>query len=498
MIDPLTDISFQAFFNAIPEATLLVDDTGCIVMANLAAQQLLGYAESEFLHLTVEQLIPPRYREHHQHYREIYFNKPRQRTMGNGRDLVILDRSGQELTVDIGLSPIATQKRHYVLTTLHMTDRRQQAEKALLASEERLWLAKQAAALGVYDFDFLHDKIHFDEQMCRLWGCRAAEMMTHEKFLAAIHANDRTIHETALNSALDPDGNGEYHAEFRVIHAVNDSECWVVTTGLTHFESGRPIRLVGITRDITERKHLEKKLQIQRAETEALFKQQVAIHTASAIAHELNQPLTAVSAYGEFALRALKSAASDTRGIKRALEGCVEQAQRAGQSLHELIAFLQKGEFITEKLDLNEIVIDALRIARSDGYHEFQLALQLQPNLPAVLANRLHIQKTLVNLLRNAVDAMRAENMLTSALTITIKTAIEKNMAMLTLQDNGPGVDQAISQRIFEPFFTTKPTGIGMGLSISRALIEANGGQLWVDSSTRDGAQFHFTLPFAS
>jgi two-component system, LuxR family, sensor kinase FixL len=498
MIDPLTDISFQAFFNAVPEATLLVDDTGCIVMANIAAQLLLGYVESEFFHLKVEQLIPPRYREHHQHYREIYFNKPRQRAMGNGRDLVILDRSGQELTVDIGLSPITTQKRRYVLTTLNVTDRHHQAKKALLASEERLWLAKQAAALGIYDFDFLYNVVHFDEQMCQLWGCRVDEIITHEKFLAAIHANDRTIHETALNSAIDPDGNGEYHAEFRVIHAVNGSECWVLTVGQAHFESGRPIRLVGIMRDITERKHLEKALQIQRAETEALFKQQVAIHTASAIAHELNQPLTAISAYGEFALRALESGTSNTHGIKRALEGCVAQAQRAGQSLHELIAFLQKGEFITEKLDLNEIVMDALRIARSDGYHEFQLALQLQPDLPAVLANRLHIQKALVNLLRNAVDAMRAENMLTSTVTITIKTLVEKNMALLILQDNGPGVDQAISQRIFEPFFTTKPTGIGMGLSISRALIEANGGQLWIDPNTSDGAKFHFTLPFAS
>lgn len=498
MINPLIDISFQAFFNSIPEATLLVDDTGCIVMANIAAQKLLGYVESELLHLKVEQLIPPRYREHHEHYREIYFNKPRQRTMGNGRDLVILDRSGQELTVDIGLSPITTQKRRYVLTTLSATDRHHPAEKALLASEERLWLAKQAAALGVYDFDFPHNVIHFDEQMCQLWGYRVGEIMTHEKFLAAIHASDRTIHEAALNSALDPDGNGEYHAEFRVIHAVNGSECWVLTAGQAHFESGRPIRLVGIMRDITEQKHLEKELQTHRAETEALFKQQVAIHTASAIAHELNQPLTAVSAYGEFALRALESDAFDIRGLKRALEGCVEQAQRAGQSLHELIAFLQKGEFITEKLDLNEVVMDALRIARSDGYHEFQLALQLQPNLPAVLANRLHIQKAQLNLLRNAVDAMRAENMLASTMTITIKTSVEKNMAMLTLQDNGPGVDQAISQRIFEPFFTTKPTGIGMGLSISRALIEANGGQLWIDSSTSDGTKFHFTLPFAS
>ncbi|WP_277268082.1 sensor histidine kinase [Nitrosomonas nitrosa] len=135
---------------------------------------------------------------------------------------------------------------------------------------------------------------------------------------------------------------------------------------------------------------------------------------------------------------------------------------------------------------------------RSDGYSEFHVQVHLEPHLPTVLANRLHIQKSLVNLLRNAVEAMRTANIAPSAITITVKTLQEKNMAMVTIQDNGPGVEQAIIHQIFEPFFTTKPTGIGMGLSISRTLIEANGGQLWLDPDTKEGAKFHFTLPFAS
>lgn len=478
---------------------LLVDDTGHVVVANPVAQDLFGYAENELRSMKVEQLMPTRYREHHQHYREIYLSKPRKRTMGNGRNLVILNRDGQELMVDIGLSPITAENRLYVLVTLNAIDQRRQIKDALEASEERLQLAKQAANLGIFDFDFEHNIIHWDDRMREIWGNRnrSDETITQEHFLNAIHPKDLATYQAAFNKAIDPSGDGEFHTEIRVIGANNGTR-WVATAGQVHFTEGHANRLLGMARDITPRKTLEEELKVQRAETETLFKQQIAIHTASAIAHELNQPLTAISAYSEVALRALERGTFNTSDVKRALEGCVEQAQRAGQSLHELVAFLQKGEIVTEKLNLNEIVMNALKIARNDGYSEFHLRLQLEPHLPAVLANRLHIQKALVNLLRNAVDAMRAEHLPTSTIVITVKTLLEKNMAMVTVQDNGPGVDQAIIQHIFEPFFTTKPTGIGMGLSISRALIEANGGQLWVDPDARKGAKFHFTLPFAS
>ncbi|MGZ8261530.1 MAG: sensor histidine kinase, partial [Methylotenera sp.] len=257
-------------------------------------------------------------------------------------------------------------------------------------------------------------------------------------------------------------------------------------------------RLIGVAQDVTERKTLEKKLQEQRAETETLFTQQVAAQTASAIAHELNQPLAAISAYSEVALHALQDNTNDPVKLKRALEGCVEQAQRAGRSLHELLAFLQKGELVTEKLDLNDIVKETLELARNYGYGGFHPMLQLDENMPAVLANRIQVQKVLVNLLRNAVEAMRGMRAPTSAITITVQTRPEINMAHITVQDSGPGLDPETAKRVFEPFFTTKPSGIGMGLAISRALTEANGGQLWLEPGTKPGATFHFTLPFAS
>ena len=497
MANPLKDLSFKTLFDAAADAMLLVNSTGHVVEANSAALELLEYSEEAILGLAVEALMPVGFRHHHHQHRDAFFKNPEKRSMGKGRDLVALSRTGKELAVDIGLSPIQAQNQLYVLITLYAADKQREADRALRTSEERLRLAKQAANLGTFDYDPKHQKLHWNERMYELWGYPIDVPITYEKFIAAIHPEDRATRQAAYQHAANPKGDGEYKVEYRVIDVNNGKEHWVTSTGLMHFKDGQPIRLIGVLRDITEHKMLEKSQQQQRAETESVFTQQVAARTASAIAHELNQPLAAISAYSEVALHALNEASANPEKLKRALEGCAAQAQRAGTSLHELLAFLQAGELLTEPFDLNALVKEALNISKADGYNQFHPKLHLDKNLPAVLANRIQVQKVLVNLLKNAVEAMRGAATSTNEVTVTVRTHQDLNMAHATVKDSGPGINQALLKRIFEPFFTTKPTGIGMGLAISRALIEANGGQLWLEPSEMSGASFHFTLPFA-
>lgn len=496
MAHPFKDVNFEELFDAAADAMLLVDNAGHVIQANSAALQLLEYSEKEICGLEVEALIPASFSNHHQH-RSAFFEKPEKRSMGNGKDLFALSKSGNELAVNIGLSPIKTQQQLFILITFYAADKRRNAEQALRTSEERLRIAKQAANLGVFDYDIQKNIVHWDERMCELWGETTDRSIKYKKFISAIHVNDRAVIQAAMDRATDPSTNGTYLAEFRIITPNPAIERWVATTGRMYFEDGRATRLIGVAQDVTELKKLEKNLQEQRAETESVFKQQVAAQTASAIAHELNQPLAAISAYSEVALHALNEHNQNPSTLRRALEGCVAQAQRAGTNLHELLAFLQAGELITERLDINDAVLDALNIARGDGYKEFVQKLRLDQNMPAVLANRIQVQKVLVNLLRNAVEAMRGAGLPNAAITITVRTNKDMNMAHITVRDSGSGLDTEIAKRVFEPFFTTKPTGIGMGLAISRALIEANGGQLWVEPNKKPGATFHFTLPFA-
>jgi PAS domain S-box-containing protein len=501
LTNPITDLNFKTLFDAAIDAMLLIDNSGHITYANTSALQLLAYSEETLCELTIDTLLPPQHRNHLNHYRNSFYKKPKKYPPSKGKALIALRSDGKKLTVDVSLSPIEVQEKTtqklYSLLTLYVADRRHQAEEALRSSEERLRLAKQAAGLGVFEFDSKRKIIYWDERMREMWDADSDKSIPYEKFVLAIHPDDRAERKAAIHRAIDPAGNGEYHAEYRVINAKDGTERWVTSVGRTHFDAGQASRLIGVVRDVTEQKLLEKKLHEQRAETESLFTQQVAARTASAIAHELNQPLGAISAYSEVALHALQNNTIDAAKLIRALEGCVEQAQRAGRSLHELLAFLQKGELVTEELNLNDIIKEALEITRGNGYAGFQHLLQLQDDMPVVMGNHIQVQKVLVNLLRNAVEAMRGAEVPVSAITIKVRANSDLNMAHVTVQDNGPGLDPDTAKRIFDPFFTTKSKGIGMGLAVSRALTEANGGQLWIEQATQPGATFHFTLPFA-
>lgn len=492
------DLSLRSVLDAAADAMLLTENSGRIVLANPTAQQLLGYAPDELKGLTVEMLIAPQYRKQFRYYHKLFMSRPAKRPMHEGNELIALDREGKEMLLEISLSPIKSKQQLYVLIIFNVANRRLDAEEALRTSEERLRLAKQAAGLGIFDYDFKRNIIYWDKQMRKLWGRHTENTVSYEEFVAAIHPDDREARQAAIDKAMDPNSTGEFKAQYRIVNPVNGTERWISARGRVYFEAGCAHRLIGVTRDVTEQKYIEKKLQVQRGETENILKQQVAVRTASAIAHELNQPLAAISAYSEVVLHALDNESFIAPHLRRALQGCVEQAQRAGRSLHELLAFLQKGELITEQSSLAEIIHEALNFVYEDGYGRFYPLLRLQQDLPPVQCNRTQVQKVLVNLFRNAIEAMNV----TDSPLLTIMTEVQKigpqNFALVSVQDNGPGLDASVSKRIFEPFFTTKSSGIGMGLAISRALIEANGGQLWIDEHARPGATFQFTLPLVS
>ncbi len=278
---------------------------------------------------------------------------------------------------------------------------------------------------------------------------------------------------------------GDIYPEWLAISAV------IATDGnITHY--------IGAFFDITERKRMELEILERRNEMEYLQKKHVAAQTAAAIAHELNQPLLAIATYSEAALMLMHADKPNSDKIRKAIEGCERQAHRAGQSIRELLEFLSTEEFPIHVFDLNKEIIDVLDAAKLEHELHFDPILRLPEKLPLVRANRTHVQKVLFNLLHNGIDAMQEAGVALPAITVTVRTMKDESVAQVTIQDNGPGVKKEDFQRLFDPFFTTKAKGIGMGLIISRSLIEENGGQLWVDPQEGPGAIFHLTLPFAT
>lgn len=372
-----------------------------------------------------------------------------------------------------------------------------QALAELHASEDRLRLAKTAAGLGIFDRDIASGRLTWDERARELWGVGPDDLVSYDTFMAGVHPDDRAATTAAIGRALDPDGNGEFEAEYRVVSHADGTIRQIAANGKCIFQGGRAVRLIGTLRDITPRKYLEHEQRRRRNEMDALVNQQVAAQTAAAIAHELNQPLVSISAYSEAALRMLRSGAKSPEKLSRALEGAMEQAQRAGQTLHQLLDFLHKGDVTLGSVDLNSVISEAIAATEESGYGGFRPILNLEPGLPPVMTNPLQLKKVLINLLSNGVEAMRNVGREAEAILISVSTHAELRMAHVTIQDSGPGFSEERLQRIFEPFFTTKRNGIGLGLAISRALIEAHGGQLWAELMPGVGARFHFTLPFS-
>jgi PAS domain S-box-containing protein len=259
-------------------------------------------------------------------------------------------------------------------------------------------------------------------------------------------------------------------------------------------------RLQAILRDITERKEAEKARELteRRFKMEESFRLYVATQTAAAIAHELNQPLTAIASYAEVALFLLRTDNPDPKKLKYALENTEKQAQRAGQVTRQLLALLHKGETLTEPVNLKTTLEDALGIVRANGeLGGFTVILEIADGLPEVQANRLQIEKVLINLLRNGLEAMRDKRLRSGAINVAARRLEGEPMAHVAVRDCGKGLDERALKSIFQPFYTTKPKGLGMGLAVSRALIEAHGGKLWAEPNAGPGATFHFTLPFA-
>ncbi|MGA8441872.1 MAG: MHYT domain-containing protein [Candidatus Sulfotelmatobacter sp.] len=214
--------------------------------------------------------------------------------------------------------------------------------------------------------------------------------------------------------------------------------------------------------------------------------------TAS-IAHEINQPLTAVVNYGNFAMRQVASGAPNLQELRETIVEIVNDGTRASAVISRIRALLQKGAPDRIGLDINEVIREVMILVRHEATQSrVSVRLDLAADVPRVLGDRVQLQQVLINLVVNSIEAMRT--LTDRPRELLIKSAKNADAVLIKVQDSGKGLDPEQAGRIFEPFFTTKPQGIGMGLSISRSIIESHGGRLWTVTRS-SGALFQFTLP---
>jgi two-component system sensor kinase FixL len=256
-------------------------------------------------------------------------------------------------------------------------------------------------------------------------------------------------------------------------------------------------RFIGIIRDLREHQRLEREVREMQSELVHATRLSELGEMTAGIAHEINQPLTAISTYANACHRMLANEQIDATELLNTLHLITDQAQRAGEVVRRLRTFTKKRLGQRQLLEINTIIDATIRLVEADiRARNFNLRKSLTPALPKVFADNIQIQQVVLNLIRNAMDAMESVPSRENIITIETKLG-EDNCVRVSVSDQGIGLTEDIAEKIFDSFFTTKVTGTGIGLSISRSIITAHGGILNYSPNQEDGVTFYFTLPAA-
>ncbi|MFZ0133601.1 MAG: ATP-binding protein, partial [Desulfobacterales bacterium] len=370
--------------------------------------------------------------------------------------------------------------------------RRKRAEAALRLSEANLKSTQQVARIGGFIFDIQHDTLTWAQGAQQVFGVPAGSKLGYAEFLRLVHPDDRDYVDAIWQAAL---GGAPFDAEYRV--SVGSHTRWIKSMAEVEFDRlGRPLLVKGIVQDISERKKSEENAARLRHDLAHMARVSTVGELSQNLAHEVNQPLAAIVVNAEAALRLLAEPEPDVAEVREALGDIVADQKRARDVVQRIRALVKKERPVQGPVELNRVAQDAVKMIQGDATaRKTRILLDLDTDLPPVWGDKVQLQQVVINLLLNALEAMDGDG--SAPHRITVKTSCEEaGRATLMVSDTGTGIDAETLGRLFEPFFTTKPQGMGLGLSISRSIIEAHGGS--VSAAANDGRGTTFRIDLAA
>ena len=371
--------------------------------------------------------------------------------------------------------------------------RRDEADRALVASHERFETVTQALDAAVYVADLKTHKILFANETCRQifrdaepgWGVDAIE--------AGFDQAPSVVFDAA--SLIDTDGKnlGVQKGEF---WHPSSKRWYLLRAKCIQWVDGRTARM-HMASDITDRKRGD---EVNRQQQEKLLLTSRLLtvgEMASTLAHELNQPLAAIASYNQGCVRRLRSGQWNAEEIAATLEKASAQAERAGQVIQRVREFLRNREPTRTAHDVNDVMSGVAKLVELEAEQaQVELKLKLHADLRPVLMDRIMVEQVVLNLVKNAIDAMKNTDQISRSLTMTTMPSGD-GVVEVSVTDHGHGITAESEAELFKPFFTTKPEGMGIGLNICRSIVELHEGRLWFSRNVGTGSTFRFTLPVA-
>ena len=371
--------------------------------------------------------------------------------------------------------------------------RRQRAEDLLKDSEERMTFAAAAANIGLWQFDRDTDELWVTEHGRALFGIPRDAPLTRAAILAAVHPDDLETAGRSLRKSFRRTGRSTA-SDVRIVLPSGEMR-WIRMRARSYTESnGEPKQLGGIFVDITDQKSAEAETALQRVEIEHLMRVSVLGELSGSIAHEVNQPLTAILSNAQAALHLLRQSSPDLAEIRDALEDIVHEDNRAGEVIHRLRGLLMKGERKMESVNVNDLVRSTVRLLHSELIgRDISLRLDLDLGPFLTRGDSVQLQQVLLNLVMNAMDAMASTPMAQRSILISTRGA-KTGMIDVLVKDRGHGIRPKENGRLFEPFYSTKAHGLGLGLALCSTIIKAHQGKLTLVNGEGGGAVAGFSL----
>jgi PAS domain S-box-containing protein len=324
-------------------------------------------------------------------------------------------------------------------------------------------------------------------------GLTLEQALSKEAVATLFHPED--LKKLELMHERAPPEGGPLETEARIRGKDGQYRWFLIRDSPLLDEQGRVLRWYGTRTDIEDRKRAEEAYAKAQAELAHVTRVMTMGELAASIAHEVNQPLSGVVINGNTCLRWLAATPPNVDEAREAANRIVRDGKRAGDVIARIRALATKSGTTNERMNINESVQDIVGLARDEVRRKgVKLKTELADQLPQVMGDRVQLQQVLLNLVMNGVDAMSAVDDRPRELIIKTQDD-EEGQVQVSVRDSGIGLDEEGMQRIFTPFYSTKPAGMGMGLSISRSIIQNHGGRLWAEPNEGPGTSFHFTLP---
>ena len=475
------------------DAVITMDSLGTITSWNKQAEIVFGWSDSEAIgrHMA-ELIIPGPQRTSHERGLRHFLATGEGPILGRRVVVTAIRRSGVEFPAELEVAPLKLGQDWIFSAFIRDITESKCAEEQLRRSEAILAEGQRLSSTGSFSWRLDTDEVSFSQEACRIFDFEQDKPVTLEQIVGRVHQDDIPLLSEKMAAARTAGDDQDY--EIRLRMPDGRVKCLHTVARATRYPDGR-LEYIGVIQDVTERRLAEEALNKLQSELAHVARFTSLGALTASIAHEVNQPLAGIVMNASTCLRMLAADPPNVDGARETARRTIRDGERATDVIRRLRTLFTRKGIALESVDVNEATREVVALSQNDlQRNQVILRQELAENLPLVTGDRVQLQQVILNLLRNASDAMSGVE--DRARLLILRTELDaENCVRLSVQDKGVGIDLPDPNRLFDAFYTTKTAGMGIGLSVSRSIIESHHGRLWAERNDGPGATFSFSLP---